>query len=132
MATVYNDSDVITKAGSVEEERGARGMSPLPPVADNNENNKQGDPPAYPSNDSDRQGGDWGQEMTIMGRSAPIVTEPAVTFIAKDETSNNWESSTHTYTLPLSSSVGLVYSTFAKEAGEKKERVTHTCTEKRK
>ena len=111
MATVSDNGDVITEAGEVEEEGGAAGTSPLPLV----DNNNQGDPPAYPGNSSH---GDLGQEMTVMGKSAPVVTEPVVTFIARDETSENCSTNNYSYSLSLSTSVGTVYSTFSKEAGE--------------
>ena len=115
MATVGGNDDIITatEAGAVDEARGADGTSPLP-LVDDNENN-EGDPPAYPGSNGQPQ---WGQEMTVMGRSAPVVTEPSVTFVAKDDTSASWSSETYTYSLPLSSSVALVYSTFAKDVGE--------------
>ena len=120
MATVSDD--VITEAGSVEEERGAGGTYPLPP-ADNNENNNQGDPPGYPGDDGGESGGHgssgWSQEMAVIGTSAAArVEEPEVTFIARDETTDCWENATHTYSFGLSSSVGAVYSAFASEAGE--------------
>lgn len=106
MATV---TDVISpEAGGANEERGADGSSPLPPTHDNT----QGDP------DNRTGTASYGQEMTVIGRSAPLVTEPAVTFIAKDESTGNWSTSNYTYTFPLSTCISDVYSTFAKETGK--------------
>lgn len=107
-----NVTDVITpEAGGANEERGADESSPLPPTHDN----IPGDPPEYPGN---RGVGNYGQEMTVIGRSANVVSEPSVTFIAKDETTDSWSSPKLTYDFSLSTSVSDVYSTFAKEAGK--------------
>lgn len=107
MATVTDVTS--TEAGGANEERGADGSSPLPPTHDN----IQGDPPSYPDN----REGTYGQEMTVIGRSAPLVTEPSVTLIAKDETTDHWSTSNYNYSFPLSTCVSDVYSTFAKETG---------------
>ena len=103
-------TDVITpEAGGANEERGADGSSPLPPTHDN----IQSDPPSYPDNREEN----YGQEMTVIGRSAPLVTEPSVTLIAKDESTDSWTNSSYNYSFPLSTCISDVYSTFAKESG---------------
>jgi ubiquitin carboxyl-terminal hydrolase 47 len=111
MATVTGRDDVITEAGGVEEERGARGTSPLPSVANDDENNDPGDPPAYPGNEGE------GQEMVVIGRGATKVEEPTVTFIARDETSESSSPPPLNYDFSVSTSLESVYSTFAGAAG---------------
>ena len=112
MATVTGRDDVITEAGGVEEERGARGTSPLPSVANDDENNDPGDPPAYPGNEGE------GQEMVVIGRGATKVEEPTVTFIARDETSESSSPPPLNYDFSVSTSLESVYSTFAGAAGK--------------
>ena len=121
MATV--SPDVTVGASGADEEKGAdhyysNGDSPPPLVDDVNANNNQGDPPDYPGNGVTGQVDDMGQEMTVIGTSLQVVTEPCVTFIAQDETTTDWAKSKHNYSLPLSTCISDLYAAFAKETGE--------------
>ena len=56
-------------------------------------------------------------------REGGVVTEDSVQCIITDETSTDWQKSRFSYSLPLSSDVGVLYSAVAKEAGQ---RINHS------
>lgn len=114
--------DLAGPAGEAEEVKGADmegGDDSPPPLVDDNDSNSQGFPPSYSA--SVPQTENWEKEMEVYSSNRTPI-EPSVKCIATDETSTNWSTSKHNYSLPLSSSVTDLYSAFAKETGEEGER----------